>query len=243
MNQNSLKNFLSQVNSFLPSMLAIANIFFISQMYQIVTKQNAEIIELLLNLTPKVIEEVIQPVVNVAAANPEVSIWNTIAGYAVPLGSVAICAVLLYIYFTSGSSGPGPNFPSIDIKKLEEVVSEKIEEKSNAVIEVIGHKSSEVMSVIVNKTNNIASESFIEGGFKYLLSSISQGVRSGNAESSKVISDAVKAVIDDSNTAAIDLIDSRLTDISTTVDANHVESIKLITGLKDLITSFMNSGS
>jgi hypothetical protein len=74
MNQNSLKNFLSQVNSFLPSMLAIANIFFISQMYQMVTKQNAEIIELLSNLTPKVIEEVIQPVVNVAAANPEVSI-------------------------------------------------------------------------------------------------------------------------------------------------------------------------
>jgi len=99
------------------------------------------------------------------------------------------------------------------------------------------------MSVIVNKTNNIASESFIDGGFKYLLSSISQGIRKDNAESSKVISDAVKAVIDDSNTAAIDLIDSRLTDISRTVDANHVESIKLIGGLKDLITSFMNSGS
>jgi len=74
MNQNSLKNFLSQANSFLPSMLAIANIFFISQMYQMVTKQNAEIIDLLSNLTPKVIEEVIQPVVNVVAANPEVSI-------------------------------------------------------------------------------------------------------------------------------------------------------------------------
>ena len=72
MNQNFLKNSLSQINFFLPFMLVIANIFFISKMYQTVTKQNAEIIELLLNLTPKVVEEAIQLVVNVATANPEV---------------------------------------------------------------------------------------------------------------------------------------------------------------------------
>lgn len=55
-------------------MLAIANIFFISKMYETVTKQNAEIIELLSNVTSKVAEEVIQPVVNAAVANPEVSL-------------------------------------------------------------------------------------------------------------------------------------------------------------------------
>jgi hypothetical protein len=74
MNQNLIKSYLSQMNSFLPSMLAIANIFFISKMYQTVTKQNAEIIELLSNVTSKVAEEVIQPVVNAAVANPEVSL-------------------------------------------------------------------------------------------------------------------------------------------------------------------------
>jgi hypothetical protein len=74
MNQDFLKSYISKINSFLPSMLAIANIFFISKMYETVTKQNAEIIELLSNVTSKVAEEVIQPVVNAAVANPEVSL-------------------------------------------------------------------------------------------------------------------------------------------------------------------------
>lgn len=233
MNQNLIKSYLSQMNSFLPSMLAIANIFFISKMYQTVTKQNAEIIELLSNVTSKVAEEVIQPVVNAAVANPEVSLWNTIAGYAIPIGSVVICAVLIYIYFTSGGPGSGPDLPPIDTKNLEEVLSEKIEEKS-----------SEIITVIVDKTNDIVSERFITVGFNYIVSSISKAIKTNNAESSKVLLNQVKTAMDDSNTAAIDLIDSRVTDISTIIDANHAESTNQINGLRELISTFFaNSGS
>jgi hypothetical protein len=50
--------------------------------------------------------------------------------------------------------------------------------------------------------------------------------------------------MDDSNTAAIDLIDSRVTDISTIIDANHAESTNQINGLRELISTFFaNSGS
>lgn len=147
--------------------------------------------------------------------------------YAIFFGSIAIVGLSLYFYYYSGSDGPSPDFTSIGTKRIEEIITKKVDEKSAEIVESIGQKSTEVISVITEKTSNNASESFINGGFNYILASISQQMKGNNSEISKVIS----KVTDDSNSATIDLIDSLTTDLGKKMDSNHVELSSMYSSL------------
>lgn len=157
----------------------------------------------------------------------EPTIWTSIMPYAMFIGSTVIFGAILYFYYSSNSNGPSPNFPSIGTNKIEEVITKKIEEKSSEIVESIGQKSTEVISVITEKTSNNASESFINGGFNYILASVSQQMKGNNSEISKVIS----KVTDDSNSATIDLINSLTTDLGKKMDSNHVEVSSMYSSL------------
>ena len=219
--------FISSFNLFLPSILALANILFISNTCNTITTQNAKIIDLLLASKHEVSAKVIPALPDPAILSQEATIWNNIMPYAIFFGSIAIVGLSLYFYYYSGSDGPSPDFTSIGTKKIEEVITKKIEEKSSEIVESIGQKSAEVISVVVEKTANNPSENFIIVGFKHILATMSEQMKGNNNEMSKVISKKV----DDSNSATIDLIDSLTTDLGKKIDSNHLDVSTLYSSL------------
>lgn len=227
MNYNNLLlysgKFISSFNVFLPSILALANILFISNTCNTITAQNAKIIDLLLASKHEVSAKVIPALPDSVILNQETTIWNSILPCAVFIGSALIFGAVLYFYYSSNSSGPSPNFPSVGTKKIEEVINEK----STEILESISQKSNEVISVVVEKTANHPSENFIIVGFKHILGTISEQMKGNSSEMVKVIS----KVTDDSNSATIDLIDSLTTDLGKKIDSNHLEVSTLYSSL------------
>ena len=164
--------------------------------------------------------------------------------YAIFFGSIAIVGLSLYFYYYSGSDGPSPDFTSIGTKKIEEVITKKVDEKSAEILESISQKSNEVISVVVEKTASHPSENFIIVGFKHILGTISEQMKGNSSEMIKIISKKA----DDSNSATIDLIDSLTTDLGKKMDSNHLEVSTLysslsaqINELKQLIINSISS--
>jgi hypothetical protein len=120
-----------------------------------------------------------------------------------------------------GVTEPPPELPPFNTKGLEDVIVNKVDEKAR-----------EIVSVIVAKTNNNASESFISSGFNFLSSSISRQMADNNAQLSKSLS----TVVDNSNSAAMDLVVERL-------DSNHAELAAQVKQLTVLVVNFINNSS
>jgi hypothetical protein len=212
---------ISAVNLFIPSILAVVNIIFISNVYSTIVVQNARIIDLLSapreEITTKIPEVATQTVVSA----PEISILNTALPYAFFVGSIVVCGVLFYFYYTSGGNGTPPQLPPFNTKGLEDVIVNKVDEKTR-----------EVVSVIVAKTSNNASESFITSGFNFLSSSLGRQIKDSNIQLSNTLSTA----IDNSNSAAVDLVVER-------VDSNHAELAAQVKQLTVLVVNFINNSS
>lgn len=222
-----IKTFFSVFNTILPSILAVVNILFISKMCNTIIAQNLVIIDSIAASKEQTVAKIIEIPTDTVVIPSEPSILSVISPYIVVIGSVVLFGVFIYVYYTSSGKGPSPDFPSIGIKRMEEIITKKVDEKSAEIVESIGQKSTEVISVITEKTSNNASESFINGGFNYILASISQQMKGNNSEISKVIS----KVTDDSNSATIDLIDSLTTDLGKKMDSNHAELSSMYSSL------------
>jgi hypothetical protein len=216
-----LTQIMSTVNLFIPSVLAIVNIAFVSTMYHTVVAQNSKIIELLSSSKEQILTEVPKMPVETIASAPEVSILTTALPYAIFVGSIVVCGVLFYFYYTSGGHGTPPELPPFNTKGLEDAIVNKVDEKAR-----------EIVSVIVAKTNNNASESFISSGFNFLSSSISRQLVDNNAQLSKSLS----TVVDNSNSTAMDLVVERL-------DSNHAELSAQVKQLTVLVVNFINNSS
>lgn len=216
-----LTQVLSTINLFVPSVLAVVNIAFISNVYSTIVVQNARIIDLLSAPKQEIITKITEAPTQTIVTTPEISILNTALPYAFFIGSVVVCGVLLYFHYTSGSSGTPPQLPPFNTKGLEEVIVNKVDEKAR-----------EIVSVIVAKTSNNASESFISSGFNFLSSSISRQLADNNAQLSKSLS----TVVDTSNSAAMDLVVER-------IDSNHAELSAQVKQLTALVVNFINNSS
>jgi hypothetical protein len=205
---------------FIPSVLAVVNIIFISNVYNTIVVQNAKIIDLL--SAPK--EQILTKIPEVTAqtiSNPEISILNNALPYAFFVGSIVVCGVLFYFYYTSGGHGTPPELPPFNTKGLEDAIVNRVDEKAR-----------EVVSVIVAKTSNSASESFITNGFNFLASSLGRQIKDSNTQLSKSLS----TVVDNSNSAAVDLVVERL-------DSNHSELSAQVKQLTVLVVNFINNSS
>lgn len=224
---SSSVKFISTFNLFIPSLLAVANIVFISKMYHTVTAQNVKIIEMLLSSRQESPTKIIPTLPDPAILSQEATIWNNIIPYAIFFGSIAIVGLSLYFYYYSGSDGSSPDFTSIGTKRIEEIITKKVDEKSAEIVESIGQKSNEVISVVVEKTASHPSENFIIVGFKHILGTISEQMKGNSSEMIKVLSKKA----DDSNSATIDLIDSLTTDLGKKIDSNHLEVSTLYSSL------------
>lgn len=239
-----MSNLVSKLNTIFPFLLALSNTYILWQMYSVIIAQNAKIIDLLLASKHEVSAKVIPALPDPAILSQEATIWNNIMPYAIFFGSIAIVGLSLYFYYYSGSDGPSPDFTSIGTKKIEEVITKKVDEKSAEILESISQKSNEVISVVVEKTASHPSENFIIVGFKHILGTISEQMKGNSSEMIKIISKKA----DDSNSATIDLIDSLTTDLGKKMDSNHLEVSTLysslsaqINELKQLIINSISS--
>jgi len=172
-----LTQVLSTINLFIPSVLAVVNIAFISNVYSTIVVQNARIIDLLSAPKDQILTKIPEVPTQTIISTPEISILNTALPYAFFIGSIVVCGVLLYFHYTSGGHGtpPPPQLPPFNTKGLEDAIVNKVDEKAR-----------EIVSVIVAKTSNNASESFISSGFNFLSSSISRQLADNNAQLSRV---------------------------------------------------------
>jgi hypothetical protein len=212
---------ISTVNLFIPSVLAVVNIIFISNVYSTIVVQNARIIDLLSAPKESVITQIPEVPTQTIISTPEISILNSALPYAFFIGSIVVCGVLFYFYYTSGGHGTPPQLPPFNTKGLEDVIVNKVDEKAR-----------EVVSVIVAKTSNSASESFITSGFNFLASSLGRQIKDSNVQ----LSNTVSTVIDKSNSAAMDLVVERL-------DSNHSELSAQVKQLTVLVVNFINNSS
>jgi len=212
---------ITTVNLFIPSVLAVVNIIFISNVYNTIVVQNARIIDLLSAPKEQILIKIPEAPTQTIIGTPEISILNSAMPYAFFVGSVVVCGVLFYFYYTSGGNGTPPQLPPFNTKGLEDAIVNKVDEKAR-----------EVVSVIVAKTSNNASESFISSGFNFLSSSISRQLADNNAQLSKSLS----TVVDNSNSAAIDLVVER-------IDSNHAELSAQVKQLTVLVVNFINNSS
>ncbi len=212
---------ISALNLFIPSVLAVVNIIFISNVYNTIVVQNARIIDLLSAPKEQILIKIPEAPTQTIISAPEISILNTALPYAFFVGSIVVCGILLYFHYTSGGHGTPPQLPPFNTKGLEDAIVNKIDEKAH-----------EIVSVIVAKTSNNASESFISSGFNFLSSSISRQLADSNAQLSKSLS----TVVDNSNSAAIDLVVER-------IDSNHAELSAQIKQLTVLVVNFINNSS
>jgi len=212
---------MSAVNLFIPSVLAIVNIIFISNVYSTIVVQNARIIDLLSAPKEQFITKISEVPTQTIISAPEISILNSALPYAFFIGSIVVCGVLFYFYYTSGGNGTPPQLPPFNTKGLEDVIINKVDEKAR-----------EVVSVIVAKTSNSASESFITSGFNFLASSLGRQIKDSNVQ----LSNTVSTVIDKSNSAAMDLVVERL-------DSNHSELSAQVKQLTVLVVNFINNSS
>ena len=216
-----LTQIMSAVNLFIPSVLAVVNIIFISNVYSTIVVQNARIIDLLSAPKEQFLTKIPEVPAQTMISTPEISILNSALPYAFFVGSIVVCGVLFYFYYTSGGNGTPPQLPPFNTKGLEDVIVNKVDEKAR-----------EVVSVIVAKTSNSASESFISSGFNFLSSSISRQLVDNNAQLSKSLS----TVVDNSNSAAMDLVVER-------IDSNHAELSAQVKQLTVLVVNFINNSS
>jgi len=220
---------MSAVNLFIPSVLAIVNIAFVSTMYKTVVAQNSKIIDLLSSSKEQIITKIPEVPSQTITSTSEISILNTALPYAFFIGSVVVCGVILYFHYTSGNNGTPPQLPPFNTKGLEDVVINKIDEKAR-----------EVVSVIVARTSNNASESFITSGFNFLSSSISRQLADNNAQLSKSLS----TVVDNSNSAAMDLVVEAVTaNITEKIDSSHINLSTKIEQLTALVVNLINNSS
>ena len=137
---------ISAVNLFIPSVLAVVNIIFISNVYNTIVVQNARIIDLLSAPKEQILTKIPEVPTQTIISAPEISILNSALPYAFFVGSIVVCGVLFYFYYTSGGNGTPPQLPPFNTKGLEDVIINKVDEKAR-----------EVVSVIVAKTSNSAS--------------------------------------------------------------------------------------
>ena len=212
---------ISTVNLFIPSVLAVVNIIFISNVYNTIVVQNARIIDLLSAPKEQILIKIPEAPTQTIISAPEISILNTALPYAFFVGSIVVCGVLFYFHYTSGGHGTPPQLPPFNTKGLEGAIVNKVDEKAR-----------EIVSVIVAKTSNNASESFISSGFNFLSSSISRQLADNNAQLSKSLS----TVVDNSNSATMDLVVER-------IDSNHAELSAQIKQLTVLVVNFINNSS
>jgi len=212
---------ISAVNLFIPSVLAVVNIIFISNVYNTIVVQNARIIDLLSAPKEQILTKMPEVPTQTIISAPEISILNSALPYAFFVGSIVVCGVLFYFYYTSGGNGTPPQLPPFNTKGLEDAIVNKVDEKAR-----------EVVSVIVAKTSNNASESFITNGFNFLASSLGRQIKDSNAQLSKSLS----TVVDNSNSAAMDLVVERL-------DSNHSELSAQVKQLTVLVVNFINNSS
>jgi len=212
---------ISTINLFIPSVLAVVNIAFISNVYSTIVVQNARIIDLLSAPKEQILTKISEAPAQTMISTPEISILNSALPYAFFIGSVVVCGVLLYFHYTSGGNGTPPQLPPFNTKGLEDAIVNKVDEKAR-----------EIVSTIVAKTSNNASESFISSGFNFLSSSISRQLADNNAQLSKSLS----TVVDNSNSAAMDLVVERL-------DSNHAELSAQVKQLTVLVVNFINNSS
>jgi hypothetical protein len=212
---------ISTVNLFIPSVLAIVNIIFISNVYNTIVVQNAKIIDLLSAPKEQILTKVPEIPTETVISAPEISIFTTVLPCAFFIGSIVVCGVLFYFYYTSGGHGTPPQLPPFDTKGLEDVIVNKVDEKAR-----------EVVSIVVAKASNNASESFITSGFNFLSSSLGRQIKDSNVQ----LSNTVSTVIDKSNSAAVDLVVERL-------DLNHAELSAQVKQLTVLVVNFINNSS
>ena len=212
---------ISAVNLFIPSVLAVVNIIFISNVYNTIVVQNARIIDLLSAPKEQILTKIPEVPTQTIISAPEISILNSALPYAFFVGSIVVCGVLFYFYYTSGGHGTPPQLPPFNTKGLEDIIVNKVDEKAR-----------EVVSVIVAKTSNSASESFITSGFNFLASSLGRQIKDSNVQ----LSNTVSTVIDKSNSAAMDLVVERL-------DSNHSELSAQVKQLTVLVVNFINNSS
>ena len=211
----------STVNLFIPSVLAVVNIIFISNVYSTIVVQNARIIDLLSAPKEHILTKIPEVPTQTIISAPEISILNSAMPYAFFVGSIVVCGVLFYFYYTSGGNGTPPQLPPFNTKVLEDAIVNKVDEKAR-----------EVVSVIVAKTSNSASESFITSGFNFLASSLGRQIKDSNIQ----LSNTVSTVVDNSNSAAMDLVVER-------IDSNHAELSAQVKQLTVLVVNFINNSS
>lgn len=224
-----LTQVLSTINLFIPSVLAVVNIAFISNVYSTIVVQNARIIDLLSAPKDQILTKIPEVPTQTIISTPEISILNTALPYAFFIGSIVVCGVLLYFHYTSGGHGTPPQLPPFNTKGLEDAIVYKVDEKAR-----------EIVSVIVAKTSNNASESFISSGFNFLSSSISRQLADNNAQLSKSLS----TVVDNSNSTAMDLVVEAVTaNITEKIDSSHIDLSTKIEQLTVLVVNFINSSS
>lgn len=141
------KSFLSIINSFLPSILAVINIVYISNMCTSITGQNKLILELL--LTPKEKESVTkiaETVVENVSSVPQVGTDIDYTPFFLFISSLLLCC--LFIYFNSngndnGSTSPTPpNSTSADPKIIEDLIAKEVKEKAEEITLKIADTSS-----------------------------------------------------------------------------------------------------
>jgi hypothetical protein len=212
---------ISAVNLFIPSVLAVVNIIFISNVYSTIVVQNARIIDLLSAPKEQILTKIPEVPTQTIISAPEISILNSALPYAFFVGSIVVCGVLFYFYYTSGGNGTPPQLPPFNTKGLEDIIVNKVDEKAR-----------EVVSVIVAKTSNSASESFITSGFNFLASSLGRQIKDSNVQ----LSNTVSTVVDNSNSAAMDLVVER-------IDSNHAELSAQVKQLTVLVVNFINNSS
>lgn len=223
-----LTQVLSTINLFIPSVLAVVNIAFISNVYSTIVVQNARIIDLLSAPKDQILTKIPEVPTQTIISTPEISILNTALPYAFFIGSIVVCGVLLYFHYTSGATEL-PQLPPFNTKGLEDAIVYKVDEKAR-----------EIVSVIVAKTSNNASESFISSGFNFLSSSISRQLADNNAQLSKSLS----TVVDNSNSTAMDLVVEAVTaNITEKIDSSHIDLSTKIEQLTVLVVNFINSSS
>jgi len=126
-----LTQVLSTINLFIPSVLAVVNIAFISNVYSTIVVQNARIIDLLSAPKDQILTKIPEVPTQTIISTPEISILNTALPYAFFIGSIVVCGVLLYFHYTSGGHGtpPPPNYLPLILKDWRTQLSIKLMKK------------------------------------------------------------------------------------------------------------------
>jgi len=198
---------ISTINKFIPSILAVLNILFMTRMYNTIITQNTQIIALLSTYQQEIIEKSIKiPVENIPSSpiTAEYSFWNTIILYGTPIACITVFGIAIYLYYFSG--GSGPTSPSPD---LSTVIIKKAEEKSNDILEIVSKKSTEIVSTAFENAN-ISGNSVNNVNLEPILSGLYEQVRINNIAIATLSSNQAK--IESIFNHSIDLITSGQTE-------------------------------